>query len=68
MVWTPTLRTKKGNVFFYFLSFNFCYLFFMRTCVDNAKCITSFNNFESEISMNPTKLFASPMIDWSLGL
>ena len=36
MVCTPTIRTKKGNVFFYFLSFNFCYLFFMRTCVDNA--------------------------------
>ena len=26
--------------------------------------ITSFNNFESEISMNSMKLFASPMIDW----
>ena len=30
--------------------------------------ITSFNNFESEISMNSMKLFASPMIDWSLAL
>ena len=30
--------------------------------------ITSFNNFESEIFMNPMKLFDSPMIDWSLAL
>ena len=56
MVCRPTIRTKKGNVFFHVLPLNFCYLFFMRICIDIIMLngITSLSNFESEISMNST--------------
>ena len=62
MVSRPTIRTKEGNIFNYFLAFNF-YYFLLELVQMMLIGITSYSSFESEISLDSMKLSASPMIE-----